>query len=449
MDLLAQLVKQGIGFHKAGRFDEAEVIYNRVLNREPFHEDLLFLLGDLYLRKEYNGLAVLILSTLIGRNPKHGPAWCNLGIGYRKENDYKRALECWQRSIEVGGETPEVCNNLAGLYADRAQPKDALVWLEKSLKARPDDVEGNWLKALALLTLERWDEGWKHYAWRQKLPSWHARDSVEAPLWDGKPVDHLYIHGEQGVGDEIMFASAIPAAIPYAKRITLEVNAKVAGIAKQTWPDFKVVKEELAGKYDAKVPMGSLIGMFGVNTKPYLEPHPDKVAFYRRELEKLGPGPYVALTWVGGTKMTRVEDRSIGLDTLRPILKAFTCVSAQYHDSNPIVEEQRKAAGLAKITDESAGMDLHDQAALFKAVDAVVTVQQTVVHVAGAVGAKTWALIGDRPHWRYGLTSDSLPFYSSVRLLRKKTDWPEVVSRALKELHAHFRSVQSAEQATA
>jgi hypothetical protein len=447
-DILQHLVRQGIALHKQGKFDEAALIYNRVLNRDPFNEDLLFLLGDLYLRKDFSALGIHLLSALLQKNPKHAAAWCNMGVGYRKENDYTKARECWEKAIEVGGETPESCNNLAGLYADRAMPEVALRWLKKSLTLRPDDIEGNWLKALALLTLGRWDEGWKQYGWRQKLPNWESRKTAEAPLWDGKPVDHLYIHGEQGIGDEVMFASAIPLAIPYAKRITLEVNAKVAGIAKQTWPDFKVVKEELAGKYDAKIPIGSLIGMFGMNPKPYLEPHPEKVAFYRRELEKFGPGPYIALTWHGGTKATRVEDRTLGLDVLKPIMDAFTCVSAQYA-ANPIVEQQRKEAGLFKINEESAGEDMHDQAALFKAVDAVVTVQQTAVHVAGGVGAKTFALIGDRPHWRYGISGDFMPFYSSVKLLRKKTDWAEVVQRTLKELHADFGSVQRTKQGIA
>lgn len=445
MDLLANLVRQGIAYHKQGKFNEAEVIYNRVLNRDPFNEDLLFLLGDLYLRKEYNGLGVALLTLLAERNPTKEGVWCNLGVGYRKENDYAKALECWSKAIEVAGETPEVCNNLAGLYADRAEPLKALEWIEKSLRDRPDDVEGNWLKALALLSLKRWDEGWKQYEWRRRLPNWSAREKVKAAAWDGTYVDSLYIHGEQGVGDEVMFACCLPFV--HAKHVTVEVNPKVAALIQKSFPDFDVVTDEMECEYDAKVPIGSLVGMFGFNREPYLNPDPWRVEFYREELKKLGPGPYVAVTWVGGTKMTRVEDRSIGLDSLRPILDGYTCVSAQYHDTNPIVEQQRKAAGLAKINDESTGADLHEQAALFRAVDAVVTVQQTAVHVAGAVGAKTYALIGKRPHWRYGLEGDALPFYRDVRLYRQGDSWP--VEKLKRDLDADLRSLPRAEQATA
>lgn len=412
------------------------MIYNRLLNQFPFDEQLLFLLADIDLHREYNGRAINLLTGLLVGNPNNGAAWCNLGAAFRKEHDYARAEHAWLRALALG-ETTEVCNNLATLYADSGDPHKALGWVSRSLGIK-ETTEALWHKALASLTLKQWDEGWKHYEIRQKLESWDSREAVKVPLWDGSPVEHLYIHGEQGVGDEIMFASAIPKVRKIAKRITLEVNAKVVGIMQQTWPDFDVVKETTPGKYDAKVPIGSLIWRLGMNTTPYLRPHHEKVAHYRRELEKLGKGPYLALAWFGGTKNTRASDRSFSLSQLKPIRDRYTCVSGQYEDGNPYIGQEREGNGLVKINDACIGGDLHDQAALFKAVDAVVTVQQTAVHVAGSVGAKCYAMIGEHPHWRYGLEGDTLPFYSSVSLYRRKGGWDEVVSRVAEALERDF-----------
>jgi hypothetical protein len=433
-DVYQEVLNEALALHKQGRFDEAEDIYNRLLNRKNFEEPILFLLADLYLRKEYNGLAINLLSNLLQNNPKHAMAWCNLGVGFRKENQYDFAKSAWMRAIEVGGETVEVCSNLAGLYADRAMPDKAIEWCDRALKLDPSNVEAHWQKALATLTMKRWKEGWKLYEYRQKLASWDSRKSINAPLWDGKPVDHLYIHGEQGVGDEVMFASMLPY-VTNAKRVTIEVNTKMAALIKQTWPEWTVVTEETPGDYDAKIPIGSLNVLFDkFNEGAYLSPSPERVAFYRAELEKLGPGPYIALTWMGGAKVTRVEDRSIRLEELRPIMDAFTCVSGQYSDTNPMIESERAKAGLHKINDESTGLDLHEQAALFAAVDAVVTVQQTAVHVAGAVGTKTYAMISSHPHWRYGVEGEKLPWYDSVRLFRQKDSWSKVVSMIFEAL---------------
>ena len=442
-----EVFEKAVALHKAGKYFEADVLYNKVLNGVPEDINLCGCLAELYLMTGRNGLAIHVLSNMLRSAPNLGAGWCQLGVAYRQENRNDFAKAAWERALAIQGDSVEVCNNMAGLYADTASPQEALEWCERALKLAPDDHSVLWNKSLALLTMGEFEEGWKLYANRQKKDGWHARDSVQAPLWDGKPVDRLLIHGEQGVGDEIMFASAIPHVLGLAKNITLEVNAKVAGIAKQTWPEFTVVKDEEAieGRFDAKIPIGSLIGMFGLNKKPFLSPHPEKVAFYRRELEKLGPGPYVALAWLGGTKQTRAHTRCVTLKDLEPFLNRYTCVSAQYMPpgAEEHIEADRIKAGLAKINDESCGGDLHDQAALFKAVDAVVTVQQTAVHVAGGVGAKTFALIGTNPHWRYGVKGDSMPFYSSVNLIRKRTDWPEVVERALCAVDRELQRIKS------
>ena len=431
-----ELFEKAVNLHKSGKYFEADILYNKILNGVPEDLNLCGCLTELYLQTGRNGLAIHVLSNMLRSAPELGAGWCQLGVAYRAENRNDYAKAAWERALAIDGDTVEVCNNMAGLYADTASPDEALAWCERALKLSPTDHSVLWNKSLALLTLGKFEEGWKLYDNRRFKQGWHARDSVDCPLWDGKPVDRLLIHGEQGVGDEIMFASAIPHVLGLAKHITLEVNAKVAGIAKQTWPQFTVVKDEedLKGmRFDAKIPIGSLVGMFGINTKPFLEPHPEKVSFYRRELEKMGPGPYVALAWLGGTKQTRAYSRCITLSDLEPFMNRYTCVSAQYlpEGAAESIEKDRNKAGLRKINDESCGGDLHDQAALFKAVDAVVTVQQTAVHVAGGVGAKTFALIGTNPHWRYGVSGDVMPFYSSVKLLRKKTDWPELVERAL------------------
>jgi tetratricopeptide (TPR) repeat protein len=439
-DVYVEVLDRALALHKQGNFDEAEVLYNRVLNRKPLEESILFLLSDLYMRQEKNGLAINLLMNLLQNNQNHGAAWCNLGVAFRKENNYAFAKNAWTRAIAVAGETPEVCNNLATLYADRAEPAKAIEWCEKALVLEPNNFTSLWQKALATLTLGDWKAGWALYENRQLLESWDARASIDVPIWKGEPVDHLYIHGEQGVGDEIMFASMLQL-VTNAQRITVEVHEKVAPLIKRTWPHFTVVTTETAGDYDAKVAIGSLhhiLGAYKVDAA-YLVPDPARVAHYRAELAKLGPGPYVALTWMGGMKATRVEDRSMNLELLRPVMETFTCVSAQYDTTNPIVEQDRAAAGLAKIDDTSIGGDLADQAALFAAVDAVVTVQQTAVHVAGAVGTPCYALIGSHPHWRYGVSGDSLPWYPSVRLFRQKDTWERVVARVLTTLKHELR----------
>lgn len=433
-------VAKAIEIHKAGDYPKALEMYNRVLNREPTNNSLRFLMADALLRMEWNGLAANLLKLQVLDEPENAEALCNLGVAYRKENFYEPARKLWERCIELKGDSVEVCSNMAGLYADSGKPRIALEWLERALRIDPENVEANWQKALALLTMGDFAEGWKYYEWRKKLAHYDTRPNIKVPEWDGLNTRHLYIHGEQGVGDEIMLLSLLDEAKKSARHVTLEVNRKVAGIARLTWPDIDVVTTETEGDYSAKIPMGTLAGMYRKNIKdfpgkPYLKPDPQRVAYYRDRLESIGKPPYVALTWVGGIKATRVEHRSMSLSDLKPIRDAFTCVSAQYNDRNPFIDAECAKHGLQKIDEASAGGDLAEQAALFKAVDAVVTVQQTAVHVAGAVGAPTFALIAHNPQWRYLTSGPRMPWYESVQLFRKPEDgvWPvEDVLKALR-----------------
>ena len=438
-----EFVGKAIEQHKAGEYQKALEMYNRVLNREPTNNSLRFLMADALLRMECNGLAANLLKLQIQEEPENAEAICNLGVAYRKENFYEPAKKCWERCISLKGDSVEVCSNMAGLYADSGRPQEALGWLERALKIDPENVEANWQKALALLTVGDFSDGWKYYEWRRKLAHYDSRPNIKVPIWDGLQVRHLYIHGEQGVGDEIMFLSIVDEAIKSAMHVTLEVNRKVAALARMTWPHIDVVTDETPGDYSAKIPIGSLAGMYRRNVgdfpgRAYLKPDPRRVEFYRSRLEEFGKPPYVALTWVGGIKATRVEHRSMSLSELKPIRDAFTCVSAQYNDRNPHIDVEAEKYGLKKINEESAGGDLAEQAALFKAVDAVVTVQQTAVHVAGAVGTPCFALIAHNPQWRYLMSGNRMPWYDSVQLFRKPEDgeWP--VKDVLKALKREF-----------
>jgi Tetratricopeptide repeat len=453
-DVYTDAINKAIELHKKGEFDEAEKIYNRILNRKHFNEDILFLLSDLYIRQEKNGLGINLLCSLLMNNEKHGNAWLNLGTAYRKENFYTHAKNAWKKAIEIDGETAQVCNNMAGLYADHGQPERAIEWCDKAL-AQLDCSDMRWQKSLALLSLKRWEEGWKLYEDRYGLENWHSRIEIDAPIWDFKETDHLYLHGEQGVGDEVMFLSCLDEVKHLAKKITLEVNEKVVSICQQTWPDIEVISEPQPGNYTAKLPIGSLACKLRATGEfpgtPYMKPNPERIAFYRSELQKLGKGPYLALTWFGGSKQTRVEERSINLELLKPFMDEYTCVSAQYQHTNPMLEPERQRNGLTKINDLCIGLDIAEQAALFCACDAVVTVQQTAVLVAGSVGKKCFVLTPARPSWVMGVDGDRLPWFEDIELIRLSDNekWESTIKRAKDRIDAYFGKLQTAKSAVA
>lgn len=444
-----EMLDKAVAAHKAGNLKEAEPIYNVLLGRSLDNPTLLYLLSDIQIRKGFHGLAISLLRRAIELDPSRVEYYTNLGAALRYENYYDQAGEAWEHGIALGGGNDELFSNMSTLWADSGEPGRALEWLDKALEKNPEHWQAHWNKALALLSLRRWREGFESYEKRKHLDQFQSRQKIDAPVWDGSPVRSLFVHGEQGVGDEVMFLSCLPDVLELADSVVLEVNHKVKTLAEVSFPGVTVVTSEdeavaLGRHFEAKVPLGDLPGLFRSEGQfprvPYLTPDPSLVNYYHDKLAAIGPRPWIALVWLGGNKETRVENRSIPLVMFTPVMAGRTCVAAQWFVSQREADMERELYGLPAIDIESCGGDLHHQAALFAACDLVITVQQTAVHVAGAVGAPCWCLACSRPSWRYGVEGNDLPWYGTVKVFRqgKGDGWSEVLDQVARGLEDEF-----------
>jgi ADP-heptose:LPS heptosyltransferase len=91
-------------------------------------------------------------------------------------------------------------------------------------------------------------------------------------------------------------------------------------------------------------------------------------------------------------------------------------VSLQYGTS---VDEIAQA-GVQQVIHQVNGIDdLDELAALMSALDLVITIDNTVGHLAGALGRPVWILLPFSPEWRYLRSGTSMPWYPSARLFRQ------------------------------
>ena len=146
--------------------------------------------------------------------------------------------------------------------------------------------------------------------------------------------DEILVYGEQGVGDEIMFASCIPDLLRICSRVTIACNPKLESIFRRSFPAARVLDAARAKALDANdngdwqqmVAIGSLPRHFRRDRAEfprhagYLCADPALVAEYRRRLDELGRGLKIGLSWRGGTDKTRRALRSVELTQLAPLL---------------------------------------------------------------------------------------------------------------------------------
>ncbi len=335
---------------------------------------------------------------------------------------------------------------------------EALAALNKDVARQPSDPGLRTQRAHLNLLLGNYEVGWSDYSFRG-LSSAKSFRMLPFPLWRGEPLKgkRVIVLTEQGLGDQIMFASCLPDLLAMEpERIVVEMSKRVAATIARSFPSCEVVASNQnadmmwATDYpdtDCFVPLADLPGHFRLKPEDfprhdgYLKADPVRVAHWRGVLEASGPGPYIGVSWRGGTELTRGPVRTLEPEQLEPLgtAVAATWVCLQYGEVQPQVDRMAHTSLPLQYWPESIS-DLDEFAALISALDLVITVCNTTVHYAGALGQPVWILAPKVPEWRYGLTSTSLPWYPSSRMYRQHEAgaWTELVATVRQDLSVHF-----------
>lgn len=450
---------------------KSELLLNEVLNNNRGNITVLYVIASLHLTKGHFALAAELLGQIVKAAPKFGEAWNNLGLANKEMNCLDEAVNCGKIAVNLLTH-PDIPCNMAGLHLNRGMPEIGLEWADMALAKDPDHVKARWHKGMALLEMGRWDEAWDYHEARlyggaqQNIAERNYAESGTTAFWDGRSKGRVAIHGEQGMGDEIMFASCIPDAIATGAEIIIEPSPRMHSLFARTFPDAKVHGTnkvdgaewiERWGRPDFKAPLGSLPKFYRRSTdafpgEPFLVPCPKKKDFWQRKLDLLGNLPKVGLTWQGGVHATNVSSRSFHPRVLASLFHHdVQFVSLQYDETaRANVSDIREEFGIdiahwpkaveARDPDTGKASDLDELAALVSCLDLVISVPQTAYHFAGALGVPCWVMTPSDPDWRLGVTGDTVPWYRSVSLIRqpeKSWDWTPVfaeVDRRLGEL---------------
>ncbi len=308
------------------------------------------------------------------------------------------------------------------------------------------------------LQLEKFDVGWDGYRHRkQGLSSYRV---LPFPEWQGEDIQGktIVVLAEQGLGDQVMFASCLPDLLARKPaRVIVEVIKRVAPTLTRSFPDCEIIASRQdrnldwlreISHVDCFVPLGDLPSHFrrsleSFPRRAYLKPDPERVCYWRGRLKELGPGPYFGTSWRGGTERTRTSIRTLTPSLLKPLTEVIPSkwISLQYGN----VEDELMTAtssGVCLTHWPEAIADLDEFAALIAALDGVFTACNTTVHYAGALGQRTWVLAPSVPEWRYGLRSSHMPWYPHVEVLRQPTPgaWSEVIAAAEQRLSDKYRT---------
>src|SRR5581483_6977642 len=182
------------------------------------------------------------------------------------------------------------------------------------------------------LALRDWS-GWKGYHgtigtdWRKKVVY------KGEPEWDGTPGKVVALYADQGLGDEISFASMIPDAAQICRKLILDCDGRLAGLFARSFPDVKVYGTRVGGEkwskedrdIEASLPLGQIGEFFRISEEsfpgtPYLVPCPVRVKQWKALFADKRK-PVIGIAWTGGVPKNNARNRRIGLNELLPVLE--------------------------------------------------------------------------------------------------------------------------------
>lgn len=358
---------------------------------------------------------------------------------------FDRAICEYEKAINIEPSWPPPYNGLANALVELASYDRALEAFDRAVELAPDVGEFAFNRGQLRLLLGDWSGAKADYERRLLSPTFQVHaDIAKRPAWIGSDVvgRQILLYWEQGQGDTLQFVRYAHRLEAKGARIILEAQNPLIRLLQASFPKAEVISSgDALPEFDLRAAIPSLPWIFEevpdavYAPAPYLSVPsecviPDLVA---------GRDCSVGLVWAGNPNHINDKQRSISQEALLEItkLKRFGWYSLQVGAS----EKAKRALVRAGVTDFSPVLtDFADTAAAIQALDLVITVDTSVAHLAGALGKPVWILLPFVPDWRWLLDRSDSPWYPSARLFRqpKRGDWASVL-KEVKQALAEFR----------
>lgn len=465
---LQAVFNQALAYHQQGQLQQAVDGYSQILSREPNHPDSLHLVGlifqssgDLLQAQEYIQRAIKLNPKVAGYQYNHGvvlqglekhseaveayrlairlkpdyaQAYENLGVALQDLDNIKAALPAYEQALKLNPKSQIALKNLGTLYFKIGKTPESLQHFGKALALNPADPELHMKRSGSLLRMGQWTEGWQEYRWRYSAPTFLENNPVRSfglPHAEMNKIanQRVLINCEQGLGDEVMFASCVNDFAEHAGQCTLECDPRLVQMFTRSFPSVSVVAKNSfdASTLDCRISAGDLPHYVRKNDADfrgaaYLCADTELRGAWRERLSALSQPLKIGFSWRGGAETRAVAARSIDLKYWKPLFKSLNAnfVNLQYRTSPQELAELAEIAGdtLCHFDDLDAFNDIEALAALISELDLVISADNATVHLAGALGVPVWILLPEGPERRWVDGRDDSVWYNSARLFR-------------------------------
>ncbi|MDC7675108.1 tetratricopeptide repeat protein [Asticcacaulis machinosus] len=488
-----------IAREKTGDMAGAFACYEAGLKLLPDNIPIINDLGRLAVRMEHLDIAEKFFNFVLRLDPGNTEAANNLATTLREASRYEEAIEILRIAITLNPQDAQLWNALGTVVNTQGDVDTSIIFYQEALKFDPRHVHALYNLGNALGLLGHYEEALEHlmralplfddplnlYTCRLSIAfinavlnnfdvAWDYYDArvkdgttekivflIDRPKWTpdtdvaGK---HIFVSAEQGLGDEVLFASLLPDLIrdigPEGK-LTIAVEPRLVSLFARSFPNATVIKHHTtkhkgrvvrlfpdltdADSIDGWAMMGDLLKRYrrSLDDFPaaniFLTPDPDRVAYWQAELAKLGTGPKAGILWKSLIKHSRRDRYYSPFEAWKEVIatEGVHFVNLQYGDVTAELAEA-EAAGLRIWNPPGIDLkqDLDDLCALCCALDTVMGPSNATSNIAAAAGATIWMSVPFKSAWLC-LGTDHYPFYPTARVFAPAVlnDWGDALGQ--------------------
>ena len=455
----------------------AEQFYRRVLAQDPCRTEAIVNLANLLRAAGQYDAAIALLIPAVAREPRSPELQLTLGSAWREKGDPQRATAHYQAALIAGPTYAPALANLADMLSDAGDREAARTLYDKAIKYDPGNAQARLNRAVLHLLNGDLKDGWRDYGARVDVPGKVPRPAGEQRLaaWTGDSLKNkrLLVRSEQGVGDQILFASLLPDLAARAKAeggsLLLECEPRLVSLFARSFPKAQVRPAAIktiggvpladygwlkaAGGANAAILMGSLPRYLRAAPDAFPKPHvfltPDKdeVAGWKNIFGEKAPASSseavghkrIGISWSSGKASG--GDRGLQYAPLES-WAAFLCntdasfVCAQYDATGEEIAALEQMSGRKMIVPQGLDQknELDRTCAMLAALDLVISAPTAVSWLAAGTGVRTFKLLY-APVWT-AMGCDYEPFAPSCEGIVSSTpgDWADVFNQVATKL---------------
>ena len=455
----------------------AEQFYRRVLAQDPCRTEAIVNLANLLRAAGQYDAAIALLIPAVAREPRSPELQLTLGSAWREKGDPQRATAHYQAALIAGPTYAPALANLADMLSDAGDREAARTLYDKAIKYDPGNAQARLNRAVLHLLNGDLKDGWRDYGARVDVPGKVPRPAGEQRLaaWTGDSLKNkrLLVRSEQGVGDQILFASLLPDLAARAKAeggsLLLECEPRLVSLFARSFPKAQVRPAAIktiggvpladygwlkaAGGATGAVLMGSLPRYLRAAPEAFAKPHvfltPDKdeVARWKNLFGEKAPASSseavghkrIGISWRsgkagGGDRGLQYAPLENWAMFLQNTAASFVC--AQYDATGEEIAALEQISGRKIIVPQGLDQknELDRSCAMLAALDLVISAPTAVSWLAAGAGVRTLKLLY-APVWT-AMGCDYEPFAPSCECIVPGTpgDWADVFNQVATKL---------------